>query len=100
MTAFTWTIVQLERETENGGVIVAHWQAEAVDGEHTARGYGSCSFAPNAADPGFIPFDNLTEADVLAWVYEEVDKEQTESSLQLKIDKKKTPTTITGVPWQ
>ena len=32
----TWTISTLERELADGGVIVAHWRATAVDGEHSA----------------------------------------------------------------
>jgi hypothetical protein len=41
----TWTISTLERETSNGFVTTAHWQATAVDGEHTASIYSTCSWA-------------------------------------------------------
>jgi hypothetical protein len=27
----TWTIAQLERNTSDGGVVVAHWRATATD---------------------------------------------------------------------
>ena len=35
-TAYNWTISQLDRKTADGFVTTAHWQATAVDGEHTA----------------------------------------------------------------
>ena len=41
--AVTWTISTLERNTEDG-VVVAHWQASDVDGDHTGSSYGTCGF--------------------------------------------------------
>lgn len=95
----TWTIAQLERNSTNGGVITAHWRVQAVDGEYTAASYGTCGFTPDPTDPSFIAFENLTEADVLAWVYEAVNKEETESRLLTEIEEKKAPATVAGVPW-
>ena len=99
MTTFTWTIAQLERNTADGGVTVAHWRCTAVDGDHTAASYGTVGFTPDASADGFVPFDDLTEADVLAWVYGSVDKDATEAALTAKIDADKNPTTTVGTPW-
>jgi hypothetical protein len=77
----TWTIAQLERNTSDGGVVVAHWRATATDGDYSASSYGTAGFTPDPASPDFVPFDDLTEADVLVWVYESVDKDATEESL-------------------
>jgi len=99
----TWTIAQLERNTADGGVTVAHWRvsAEETVGEvtYSASAYGTCGFTPDATADGFIAFDALTEADVLAWVWESVDKDATESSLTQKIEADKNPVTTTGLPW-
>jgi len=95
----TWTIAQLERNTADGGVTVAHWRCTAVDGDHSASAYGTCSFTPDASADGFVPYENLTEADVLAWVHGSVDKDATEAALAAKIDAEKNPTTTTGTPW-
>jgi hypothetical protein len=46
-----------------------------------------------------VPYDNLTEADVLAWVYESVDKDAIEAGLTAQIDEQKAPQTVAGVPW-
>ena len=98
-----WTIAQLERKTADGGVTVAHWKvsAEETVGEvtYSASAYGTCGFTPDATADGFVAFDALTEADVLAWVWESVDKDATESSLTQKIEADKNPVTTTGLPW-
>lgn len=98
-----WTIAQLERNTADGGVTVAHWRisAEETVGEETysASAYGTCGFTPDATADGFVAFDALTEADVLAWVWDSVDKDATESSLTAKIEADKNPVTTTGLPW-
>ena len=95
----TWTIANLERNTDDGGVVVAHWRCTAEDGEYTASSYGTVGFTPDADADGFISFDNLTEADVLGWVYAEVDQAETEAALDANIAEQKTPATTDGVPW-
>ena len=95
----TWSIGQMDRNAANGGVIVAHWRVEAVDGEHSASAYGSAGFTPDASAADFKPYDQLTEADVLAWVWGSVDKDAAEASLAQQIEAKKNPVTLNGLPW-
>jgi hypothetical protein len=96
---YTWTIAQLERNTSDGGVTVAHWRVSAVDGEYTASAYGTVGFTPDASAKGFVSYDSLTEADVLAWVQGSVDKAEMEVSLAAQIEADKAPATTTGLPW-
>lgn len=98
MTA-TWTVSQLERTLPEGGVVTAHWRVTAVDGDFTASAYGTAGFTPDPASPTFKPYDELTEADVLGWVWGSVDKAAAEASLAAQIDAQKNPTTAAGVPW-
>ena len=100
MTTFNWTISTLERELSDGGVIVAHWICRASDGDFSASSYGTAGFTYDASAPDFVPYDQLTEADVLAWVWESVDKDATEAALAAKIEADKNPTTAAGVPWE
>jgi hypothetical protein len=74
-----WSIAQLERTTATGGVTIAHWRATATDGEYSASSYGTCFFTPDADSEGFVAFEALTEADVLEWVYEALDKDSCRS---------------------
>ena len=96
---YTWTIAQLERNTSDGGVTVAHWRCNGVDGDHTASSYGTTSHTPDPDASDFIAYADLTEADVLAWVWASVDKDATEASLAAKIEADKNPTSSTGMPW-
>ena len=92
----TWKISQLDREVSNGFVTTAHWQAEAIDGEHSASVINTCSWSEGTPT---IPYSNLTEATVLAWVWESVDKTATESALAAQIALLKNPVQATGKPW-
>jgi hypothetical protein len=99
MIDYNWTIAQLERQTDTGGVVVAHWRVSAVEGDFTASAYGTAGFTPDPESPDFKPFDQLTEADVLAWVWTSVDKAETEANLATQIEAQKAPATVAGTPW-
>jgi len=101
---FNWSVPTTEYVTADGGVIVVHWRVSATEtvGEDTfsASSYGTCGFTYDASSPDFTPYDSLTEATVLGWVWADgVDKDATEAALQANIDAQKNPTTADGVPW-
>ena len=108
MTTFNWSIQTLEYDLQpsdmNGAVIVCHWRvsAEQVDGDntYTASSYGTCGFSPDPSAEGYVPYADLTQEIVLGWVYDSVDKDATEASLQANIDLQVNPVTASGVPWQ
>jgi hypothetical protein len=92
----TWKISTLDREVSNGFVTTAHWTCTAVDGEHSASAYATVGWPEGTPA---IPYANLTEATVLAWVWNAVDKEATEASLAAQIELLKNPVKATGIPW-
>ena len=94
---FNWTLPTLERQTADGFVFTAHWRCDASDGDFSASSYGTAGFSQDPEN--FTPYEDLTEAQVLEWVWESVDKDATEAALQAKIDADKNPTTGAGVPW-
>ena len=103
-----WTISTLERELSDGGVIVAHWRCTGTEtvgeGEaaqtFSASSYGTAGFTYDASSPDFTPYDQLTEEQVLGWVWNDgADKDATEAALQSNIDAQMNPTTADGVPW-
>ena len=102
--AAAWTVVQLERNTADGGVTIAHWRVSDSEtvGEDTysASSYGTCGFVPDPSSSDFIAYADLTESTVLDWCWANgVDKDAVEASLTAKIAEDKNPTTATGVPW-
>ena len=105
--AVTYTISTLERNTSDDGVVVAHWRAsdsevvgtgdDAVT--HSGSSYGTCGFTPDATADGYVAYDSLTEADVIAWVKDSVDADAIEESIAAQITASKEPVTAAGVPW-
>ena len=108
--AVTWNIIQTERETTNGGVIVAHWTASDSEtvgsGEdavvHSGNSYGSVGLTPDHTDSDFTPYADLVESDVITWVKDSIgadDVTRIEETIAAQIAESKTPTTAAGVPW-
>jgi hypothetical protein len=92
-----WSISQLDRQTSDGFVTTAHWQATAVDGEHSASVYATCSWSDGTPT---VDYADLTQEQVLGWIWANgVDKDAVEASLASQIEAKKNPVTATGVPW-
>ena len=97
---FTWKVSTLDRNLADGGVTAAHWRCNASDGDFAASIYGVEGFTYDASSSDFTPYADLTESQVLGWVWAgDVDKDATQAALQAQIDADKTPTTADGVPW-
>ena len=92
-----WNISQLDRQTSDGFVTTAHWQANATDGDYSASVYSTCSWSEGTAT---IPYASLTQETVLGWIWANgVDKDAVEASLAAQIELQKNPIKATGVPW-
>ena len=96
--AVTWTISTLERNTDDG-VVVAHWRASDVDGDHSGSSYGTCGFTPDADADGYTAYADITEAQVIGWVKADVDADAVEASIAAQIADSKAPAITAGVPW-
>ena len=99
--AVTWTISTLERNTDNG-VVVAHWRATDVDGDHSGSSYGTCGFTPDASADGYVAYDNLTEENVIGWVKDSMGEEAVtgvEDSIAAQSADSKAPAISVGTPW-
>ena len=94
-----WQIGQMERTLADGGVVVAHWRATAVDGDFSASSYGTVGFTPDPSDPSFVAYDSITEEVAQGWCWAELDKDAIEASLAARIEADKNPTQASGVPW-
>jgi len=102
MTDFNWTIGNLEYTNDDAqGVVVAHWRVTGTDGDHSASAYGTQSFTPDPEADGYIAFADLTEATVLAWIWDQAEdwKTNVEQNIANKIESLKNPATLSGKPW-
>ena len=111
MTTINWIIESLLVRKVEGSltdvVITADWRCNGIettgsgDTEKSYSGtcYGSCSFQPPSGS--FTPYDELTEAQVLQWCYENgVDKTAIEANVTLQIKNQINPPVVSlPLPW-
>ena len=97
MSTIVWNISQLDRQTSDGFVTTAHWQANAKDGDYSASAYSTSSWSDGTAT---IPYASLTKETVLGWIWANgVDKDAVEASLAAQIAEQKAPKIARGLPW-
>jgi len=90
------TINQLNREASTGIITTVHWSASKTSGEHTASSYGSVGLT---AGDTVIPFANVTEANVKAWLGTALDLTEMEASLDTQLAALAAPAVLDGMPW-
>ena len=104
----TWIIQYMQTTTTSAtppeAVITVGWacNGEQVDNgkTYTASVYSTCTLPP--ADPAsFIPYANLTQQEVLNWIWANgVDKDSAEAAVQSNIDLQINPVIIQPpLPW-
>ena len=109
----TWSVNNMTHVDADGGVILAYWslvaQSDGSGGETATEG-GKARFTYDASSSDYIAYDDLTEADVLGWIWE-ANKEGDETAAEYKarIEAERTAkveaqierkaTQATGVPW-
>ena len=96
---YTWTIPTCEHDIASGGINVIHWRCTGVDGDYSASSYGTVGLTPDASDPDFTPYADVTEAQAQGWVWENVSQDDTEAAIAANIDTQQNPTEASGNPW-
>lgn len=98
-----WKIEDLRSALPDGVVLTAHWRVSKTEGNAHGSVYGTISFpAKPPSDPDFTPYENLTEAQVIQWVKDEMGANQVsayEAAVQGQIDAQVNPTQASGTPW-
>ena len=109
----TWSVSDMTHKDSDGGVFLVYWSLTAQsDGtpSYSAQEGGKlrCTADPSASD--YIAYADLTEADVLGWVYDSLivgDETAAEAKARVEADRTAkvqkqidaAATTATGVPW-
>jgi myo-inositol-hexaphosphate 3-phosphohydrolase len=94
---YQWNVVQMDRLTSDGFVVTVHYTVNAVDGEYTASTYGTVGYTQG--EGSYVPYADLTEAEVVGWVQESLGKDTVEEGLAAQIEAQKNPVQETGLPW-
>ena len=103
MITLSWIIERLLCKPVEGTltdvVITADWRCNGSQDNYSGTCYGSCSFAPPTGS--FTPYDQLTEAQVLDWCYQNgVDKTAIEANVSLQIQNQiHPPVVVLPLPW-
>jgi len=107
----TWSVKNMERMTEDGGVIAVHWSCTAQsDTGESAVEAGKLRCQYDATSPDFVAYDQLTEETVLGWVYNSlIEGEETAEEAKARIEENRTGKVegqiakknnqSTGMPW-
>jgi hypothetical protein len=103
MITLSWIIERLLVKPTEGSltdvVITADWRCNGTDETYSGTCYGSCSFQPPSGS--FTPYEDLTEAQVLNWCYENgVDQAAIEANVTQQIENQINPPVVTlPLPW-
>ena len=71
-----------------------HWVYEATDGTNTTSSIGVETLEVPSAEE-FTPFDELSEADVVAWLEAKMDLDSLKANLDDQLDKIANPVIVT-----
>ena len=107
-----WSVSDMTHKDSDGGVILVYWSCTAksdTEGFSAVEG-GKLRCEYDASSPDFIPYDDLTEADVLGWVYNSlIEGDETADEAKARIEANRTGkvqgqidranTTASGTPW-
>ena len=97
-TSFNWSIVNMDRLTADGFVVTVHYNVSATDGTYNASTYGTVGYTEQPGET-YVPYADLTQAQVVGWVQTSLGKDTVEDSLQSQIDAQINPVQESGTPW-
>lgn len=99
-----WTIENMKRQTETGLVVEVTYRVVAKSGALIADHRGKVTLTGDPTAEGFVPFNQLTEAQVVGWVKASVDVATIEagvqSSFDAKVQKVAQREVVSGLPWK
>jgi hypothetical protein len=109
----TWSVSDMQHTDADGGVFLVYWSMVAAsDGSpsYTASEGGKLRCEYDASSPTYIPYADLTEDDVLGWVYNSlITGDETAAEAKARVEADRTAkvqkqidaaaTTATGMPW-
>ena len=101
--AVVWSVTNLEYTNDSDkGVVHAAWSATDTSGDHSGTVSGMESYTPDPSDSGFVAYDDLDEATVVAWVKSTLGSDEVsavEAKATAKLTEAKTPSTAWGLAW-
>lgn len=97
---FNWKITSMESYADSGIVLSANWECSTSEQDITVKRTGQSVFNQPYDTP--IPYENLTEAEVLEWVWTDggVDQTLVQESLAQELQGLLDPIVVKNpLPW-
>ena len=98
-----WTVENIKRTISEGMVVEVAYRVIAKSGSLIADHRGKVNLEGDSSAHDFVPFKQLTEAQVLDWVKSNVDVSAIEAQVQEILNRKivavAAKETVTGLPW-
>ena len=109
----TWSVNDMTHKDSDGGVFLVYWWMIAQsdgDPSYSAQDGGKLRCDPDPSASDYIAYADLTEADVLGWVYDSlIEGDETAAEAKARVEADRTAkvqkqidaaaTTESGVPW-
>ena len=101
---YSWIIVQLDCATHipevQDYVVTTHWRYGVSNGTIYTDMYGATGFTVNPEQSNFIPYEDLTEDDVIGWLESTLDVPTMQVSLATQLENIINPPIISPpLPW-
>jgi hypothetical protein len=91
-------INQLERTIADGIVTTVHYTFTVASETNQVESYGTVTLTEPEGD--YIPFDELTQEDVMGWLADNLDLEEIEANLNARLHELDNPIITVGLPWE
>lgn len=98
-----WKIEQAERDPVTGFVKVVHYSIDMIDENLKAKAQGSIKFQGDPSQDGFVPYDQLTEEEILNWVKNSLGQSKIsaiEQKFISQFQQHRHPIHENGLPWE
>lgn len=96
----TWTVYQLDVRNQQDGrenvVVTVYWTCSSAEDDMIYRSSTSLELSES-----FTEYEQLTQQEILSWVWQFVDKSAIETMLENRITESQNPVVVkTTMPWQ
>jgi len=95
----SWEITQMKNKISDGGVFFVEWVCYAIRNTYHKSISDTIEFTPDISNPNFTPLNDLTQEQVLGWVWNQVNKNEIEQMLIDELEEAVNPTVDYTLPW-
>ena len=100
MTNYFWLVTNMTRETDTGLVYNVQYQVKAeLNGQYAVIHKVARLDGGNPSDPNFIPYDDLTQSDVVGWLQANGNQAACEAELTRMLGRETSTSNSDGLPW-